>query len=59
MSLMIEISEDEKVTLGNENINKTDSFTYHGSVISKGGGWLEGVKSRRAKAQDIFLGAQK
>ena len=31
-----------------------DSFTYLGSIISKDGGNSEDVKSRIAKAQDVF-----
>ena len=33
-SLRLGISEDEKVTLGNEKIDQMDSFTYLGSIIS-------------------------
>ena len=36
--LRLEISEGEKVTLGNEKIDQVGSFTYHGSIISRGGG---------------------
>ena len=34
-SLMLGISEDEKVKLGNEKIDQVDSFTYLSSIISK------------------------
>ena len=48
------ISEDEKVTLGNEKIDQVGSFTYLGSIISKDSGSKEYVKSRIAKAQGVF-----
>ena len=48
------ISEDEKVTLGNEKIDQVDSFTYLGSIISKDGESSEYFKSRIAKAQGVF-----
>ena len=35
-SLRLGISEDEKVTLGNEKIDQVGSFTYLGSIISNG-----------------------
>ena len=47
-SLRLGISEDEKVTLGNEKIDQVGSFTYLGSIISKDGGSSEDVKSRIA-----------
>ena len=53
-SLRLGISEDEKVTLGNEKINQVDSFTYRGSIIIRDGGSSEDVKSRIAKAQGVF-----
>ena len=31
-SLMLGISEDEKVTLGNEKIDQVGGFTYFGSI---------------------------
>ena len=34
-SLKLGISEDEKLTLGNEMIDQVDSFTYVDSIISK------------------------
>ena len=49
-SLRLGISEDEKVTLGNEKIDQVSSFTYLGIIISKDGGSSEDVKSRIAKA---------
>jgi hypothetical protein len=49
-SLRLGISEDKKMTLGNEKIDQVDSFTYLGSIISKDGGSSEDVKSRIAKA---------
>ena len=53
-SLRLGISEDEKVTLGNEKIDLVGSFTYLGSFIIKDGGSSEGVKNRIAKAQGVF-----
>jgi hypothetical protein len=50
LSHRLGISEDEKVTLGNERIDQVDSFIYLGSIISKNGGSSEDVKSRIAKA---------
>ena len=34
-ALRLGITEDEKVTLGNEGIDQVDSFTYLGNIISK------------------------
>ena len=48
-SLRLGISEDKKVTLGNEKIDQVGSFAYFGSIISKDGGSSEDVKSRIAK----------
>ena len=53
-SLKIGISEDEKVTLGNEKIDQLECFTYLGSIISKDGGSSEDVKSRIVKARGVF-----
>ena len=53
-SLRLGISEDEKVTMGNEKIDQVGSFTYFGSIISKDGGNSEDVKNRIAKAQGAF-----
>ena len=53
-SLRLGISEDEKVTLGNEKIDQVGSFTYLCSIISKEGGSGEDVKSRITKAQGVF-----
>ena len=53
-SLRLGISEDERVTLGNKQIDQMDSFTYLGSTISKDGGSSEDVKSRMAKALGVF-----
>ena len=53
-SLRLGISEDEKVTLGNEKIDQVGSFNYLGMFISKDGGSSEDVKSRVAKAQGVF-----
>nr|CAG4635493.1 EOG090X07G2 [Artemia franciscana] len=50
-SLRLGISEDEKVTLGNEKIDQVDGFTNLGYIISKEGGNSEDFKSRIAKAQ--------
>ena len=44
----------KKLTLGNENIDQVDSFTYLGSIISEDGGYFEDVKSRIAKAEGVF-----
>ena len=54
-SLRLGISEDEKVTLGNEKIDQALSFTYLSRIVSKDGGSSEDVKSRIAKAQGVFL----
>ena len=54
-SLRLGKSEDEKVTLGNEKIDRVGSFTYLGSINSKDGGSSEDVKSRIAKAQGVFF----
>ena len=40
-SLRLGISEDEKVTLGNETIYQVGSFAYLGSIIGKDGGGSE------------------
>ena len=53
-SLRLGISEDERVTLGNKQMDQVDSFTYLGSIISKDSGSSENVKSRIAKAQGVF-----
>ena len=52
--LRLGISEDEKVTFGNEMIDQAGRFTYLGSIISKDGGSSDNVKSRIAKAQGVF-----
>ena len=54
-SLRLGISEDEKVTLGNEKIDQVGSFTYLGSIISKDGGSSEDVKSRIARLRLFFF----
>ena len=46
-SLRLVISEDKKVTLGNEKIDQVGSFAYLGSIISKYGGSSEDVKTLR------------
>ena len=53
-SQRLEISQDEKVTLGDEKIDQVGSFTYLGSIISKDGGSSEDVKSQIVKAQGVF-----
>ena len=53
-SLRIGITEDEKVTLCNKNIDQVGSITYLGSIISKDDGRSEDVKSRLAEAQGVF-----
>ena len=47
-------SEGEEVMLGNKKIDQVDSFTYLGGTISKDGRYSEDVKSRIAKAKDVF-----
>ena len=49
------MSEDEKVTLGNEKIHQLDSFTYLGSITSKDGGSCKNLKSKIPKAQGVFF----
>ena len=53
-SLMLGISEDERMTLGNEKIDQVGSFTYLDSIISKDVGSSGDVKSRIAKAPGVF-----
>ena len=53
-SLRLGISKGEKVTLGNKKIDLVGSFAYLGCTISKDIGSNEDVKSRIAKAQDVF-----
>jgi ribosomal protein L27 len=53
-SLRLGISEDERVTLGNIQMDQVDSFTYLGSTINKDGGSSEAVKSSMAKALGVF-----
>ena len=53
-SLRLGINENEKVMLGNEKIDRVDSFTYLLSIISKGGGCSEDIKSRIGKAHGVF-----
>ena len=48
------ISEDEKVTLGNEKIDQVGSFTYLGFIIGKDGGSSDDIKSRIARAHGLF-----
>ena len=48
------ISEDEKLTLGNEKIDQMISFTYLGFINIKDNGSSKDVKSRKAKAQVVF-----
>ena len=48
------ISEDDKVTLGNEKIYQVDSFTYLGSAISKDTICSGDFKSRIIKAKGVF-----
>ena len=50
MSLRLEISEDEKVKLGDEKIDQVESLTYIGSIIIKDGGSSEDIKSLITKA---------
>ena len=58
-SLRLGISEDEKVTLGDEKIDQVGSFTYLDSIISKYGGSSEDAKSRIANAQGVFSTVKK
>ena len=53
-SQRLEISKNEKVTLGNEKIGQVDCFTYLGSIIIKDDGSSEDVKCRIAKTQSVF-----
>ena len=53
-SLRLGISENGKVTLGNEKIDQVGSFTYLSSINSKDGESSEDVKNRIAKAQGVF-----
>ena len=52
-SLILGISEDEKVTLGNERFDQVGSFISLGRIFSKD------VKSRIAKAQGVISQQQK
>ena len=45
-SLRLVISEDEKLSLGNEKIDQMESFTYLGNIISNDGGSSKDVNSR-------------
>jgi hypothetical protein len=40
-SLKLEISEDEKVTLGSEKVDQVDCFIHLGSIVRKDGGSRE------------------
>ena len=53
-SLWLGISEDEKVTLGNEKIDQMDSFTYLGSIISKDSGSSEDVSLEYPRLRAFF-----
>ena len=53
-SLRLGISDDDKVMLGSENFGQVHSFTYLGSIFSKDNVYSEDIKSRIAKAQDVF-----
>ena len=46
--LRLGISEDENLSLDDENINQIDSLTYLSIIIGVDGGCHEGVKSRIA-----------
>ena len=52
----LEISEGKKVMMGNGESDQVDSFIYLGSIISTGGGCIEDVKCRIAKARGVFNG---
>ena len=58
-SLRVAISEDKKMTLGNEKIDEVGSFNYLGSIISKDGGRSEDVKSRIDETQGVFFTVKK
>ena len=58
-SLRLGISEDEKLTLGNEKIDQVGSFAYLGSIISKDSRSSKDIKSRIAKARDVFFTVKK
>ena len=58
-SLRLGITEDERLTLGNDKIYQAGSFTYLGSIISKDSGSSEDVESRIAKAQGVFFTVKK
>ena len=47
------------MTFGNEKIDQVESLTYLGSIISKDGGGSQDVKSRIAKAHDVFSQVKK
>ena len=40
--------------MGNKKISEVDRFTYLGSIISEDGGYLEDIKTRITRAQDVF-----
>ena len=48
------ISEDEKVMVGDEKIDRVDSFTYLSGMIRKDGECSENVKSEIVKARGVF-----
>ena len=58
-SLWLGVSEDEKVTMGNEEIDQLDSFIYLGSIINKDGGSTKNDKARIAKAHGVFYTVKK
>ena len=38
----------------NKKIDQVGSFTYLGSIICKGGGCIQDLKNKTAKAQGVF-----
>ena len=47
--------KNHPITLNEEPLEETDSFTYLGSTINKNGGTEEDVKARIQKARVAFI----
>ena len=58
-SLRLGISDDEKLTLGNDNIDRVGRLTYQSRIISKDGGSSEDVKGSIVKTQGLFIQLKK
>ena len=58
-SLMLGISEDEKMMFENENINQVDGLTHFGTIISKDMGCSKDARSRIAKVQGVWYSCKK